>query len=1334
MKNLENKKYLFNNYFYVISSIFLYSILFFLFSLKLKDFYNPVAGTISLFFTIVVDYYLSKRRIRIFFRLLLVILFLILITFFVNLFSLLVSSTDRYNIFDKIPYLFRRDIFIATLFLVFYFFFDGIRVIKNNRILYFISTILLIIGFGILLNLFDLPITKTIYKNYFNYSLLIIFIVLLFIVRHMSFNQNLINRKFQKRDLFLLLLLFIPIIMLLFSITLQNFIKENNKGNSGLFNQSLFNFDFSNFIELKDEIKMSEDLVLIMELNGFTNEVTKRISEGWNRQIYIKRFSLEEYTGRGGFKTAENYVDQYSSPVYVSNYKWRLRDKPKFKDRIDVLQTMYLINIDSSSLLGADLLYEVVPLTNWEGSPYKQIYNSLSYVSDTKVTNLFYDNPSQKKFLENLHPERKKLLLEWGKNEKIRDLAIEITKGYDNLLYKVLAIQQYLLDNYYYSLKPGLAKGMSQLEYFLFETKKGYCSYFAFAMTVMLRSIGIASRVAVGFAPDMNNHTLNFYHIRSIDAHAWVEVYFDDYGWITFDPTSSEIAPGESYDFAMFNQEENKDYIEQILKNKDKIKEITNEKNENKFLEDLKFSLKTSVRWFGILLFIILVTGIIFLIFTKKYIYFFLFLITKDYRKKNIYLYKYFLTRLIDYGYGIEKQESILEFADRLKKNNIVDIIEITKNYQKAIFKERDNFNINPQDFDNYRNNFKKELKKFKTSRRIKALFNISTLWKKILPLILIVFVINNIYSDDIKLKYNYNSLDEYIYEAKIAINSNYFDKALEILNEAEKIYKDSYRPNLEKGILYNNHTLYENAIIEFLKVKNKGYVSEEFYTDLANCYGKIGEDKKAVKIFEEAYQKLPYKSVELYDNMGWMYFKIHELNKGINIVNEGLKKYPKSSDLFMTLGTLYSEAWDYNKSKEYYLKSVENSFYDFKASSFRSIAMYNLSLLEHAFLYYQNAYDACMAAISYRDRSTPHLELTYLYSGALELKNAYNEIKRGSILEPKTLFPDMALSYNYINAGKIDEAINLINALLKIEDFEWMLYFGTNRNAYYAELYRYLSIAYEFKANIIKATDNLNNNIFLDMIRPLRRLFYRFLSLLYNFRSTNLLIGIGEDKIKGGSNLEGLHQLYTAYERVWPAKALKVLLLSEKEELRVNPNKKRIYEINKAIIKKKGSFFYSNKEKAKILKENIKLLDRRWEKEILATALVELINATNGKEKDNYIVELFLIHSPYIVMNNFNIKMNIIFSEAQHDFLNKNRNKIMGKLNTIGIKNSSDSRLTLNIRQISQDKAKIVVSDKDKVVNSYDVKISFNNNKNSFVRLFCYEIYKTLFTINMGE
>ena len=47
----------------------------------------------------------------------------------------------------------------------------------------------------------------------------------------------------------------------------------------------------------------------------------------------------------------------------------------------------------------------------------------------------------------------------------------------------------------------------------------------------------------------MNEKTLNFYDVRALHGHAWVEVYFDDYGWITFDPTTSNIAGGENFDF-----------------------------------------------------------------------------------------------------------------------------------------------------------------------------------------------------------------------------------------------------------------------------------------------------------------------------------------------------------------------------------------------------------------------------------------------------------------------------------------------------------------------------------------------------------------------------------------------------------------------------------------------------------------------------------------------------------------------------------------------------------------------------------------------------------------
>ena len=123
------------------------------------------------------------------------------------------------------------------------------------------------------------------------------------------------------------------------------------------------------------------------------------------------------------------------------------------------------------------------------------------------------------------------MLLYWGNEEtegKIKELTEEITGYYDEPFYKTIAVLQYLKDNYYYSLRPGIAKGGNQLEYFLFDSKKGYCSYFAFAMTLMLRSIGIASRVVVGFAPDMNEKTLNFYDVRALHGHAWVEVFFDD--------------------------------------------------------------------------------------------------------------------------------------------------------------------------------------------------------------------------------------------------------------------------------------------------------------------------------------------------------------------------------------------------------------------------------------------------------------------------------------------------------------------------------------------------------------------------------------------------------------------------------------------------------------------------------------------------------------------------------------------------------------------------------------------------------------------------------------
>jgi len=101
----------------------------------------------------------------------------------------------------------------------------------------------------------------------------------------------------------------------------------------------------------------------------------------------------------------------------------------------------------------------------------------------------------------------------------------------------VALIQHHLLTTYRYSLDLEGIHSSKPLEDFLFIRKTGYCEHYATAMIIMLRSIGIPSRLVTGFLASEWNDFGNYYTVRQRDAHAWVEVYFAHSGWITFDPT-----------------------------------------------------------------------------------------------------------------------------------------------------------------------------------------------------------------------------------------------------------------------------------------------------------------------------------------------------------------------------------------------------------------------------------------------------------------------------------------------------------------------------------------------------------------------------------------------------------------------------------------------------------------------------------------------------------------------------------------------------------------------------------------------------------------------------
>jgi hypothetical protein len=122
--------------------------------------------------------------------------------------------------------------------------------------------------------------------------------------------------------------------------------------------------------------------------------------------------------------------------------------------------------------------------------------------------------------------------------QRIQDLALRVTEGKDNPYDQATAIETYLRTNYQYTLTPTEPPtGADPLDYFLFNSKEGYCEYFASAMGDMLRSLGIPTRLVNGYGPGSYDEKLGRYVVKESDAHTWVEAYFPGYGWIPFEPT-----------------------------------------------------------------------------------------------------------------------------------------------------------------------------------------------------------------------------------------------------------------------------------------------------------------------------------------------------------------------------------------------------------------------------------------------------------------------------------------------------------------------------------------------------------------------------------------------------------------------------------------------------------------------------------------------------------------------------------------------------------------------------------------------------------------------------
>ncbi|WP_459194839.1 DUF3488 and transglutaminase-like domain-containing protein [Halosimplex sp. J119] len=118
----------------------------------------------------------------------------------------------------------------------------------------------------------------------------------------------------------------------------------------------------------------------------------------------------------------------------------------------------------------------------------------------------------------------------------LRPFTNNITAGADTPYETANRIEQWLEANKEYSLNVSEPAGDHVAREFVTQMDAGYCEYFATAMTAMLRSQEIPARYVVGYSTGQQVGA-NTFQVRAMNAHAWVEVYFEDVGWVRFDPT-----------------------------------------------------------------------------------------------------------------------------------------------------------------------------------------------------------------------------------------------------------------------------------------------------------------------------------------------------------------------------------------------------------------------------------------------------------------------------------------------------------------------------------------------------------------------------------------------------------------------------------------------------------------------------------------------------------------------------------------------------------------------------------------------------------------------------
>jgi transglutaminase-like putative cysteine protease len=228
----------------------------------------------------------------------------------------------------------------------------------------------------------------------------------------------------------------------------------------------------------------------------------------------------------------------------------RFADTPPWFGRVrNYVQSFYLqVPQPDTVFTGYSPGLIVVPDPASEGEPMDIALENLNRLQSSESYRIVSPIPSPASELLNIDvvdtDRDADLRLPPSVTARTRALAFGIVEGASSDFEKAARLEAFLLENYSYDLRiPPFSRSGDVVDRFLFENQAGFCAQFATGMAVMARTVGLPARVAIGYMPGKYNSLTGVHEVRVQDAHAWVEVKFEQYGWVPFDPTPRADSP-----------------------------------------------------------------------------------------------------------------------------------------------------------------------------------------------------------------------------------------------------------------------------------------------------------------------------------------------------------------------------------------------------------------------------------------------------------------------------------------------------------------------------------------------------------------------------------------------------------------------------------------------------------------------------------------------------------------------------------------------------------------------------------------------------------------------